>query len=124
MQLAKELDVAFVQVLEPRAKGKYEGLSVELKPEKIKLLEDIFLKYNNEKKYIDFPIINYLGYHQRKLGCFGAGNRFLYIDTDGDAHICPFCDNKVINANKATVLEIINELSKNKCMAFQKNSIL
>ena len=97
MELAKSLGVSFVQLIEPKPKGRYAEKDVLLDENKIALLDETYLKYNNEREYKDYPIINYLGYHQRRVGCFGAGDRFFYIDTDGDAHICPFCEKKVIN---------------------------
>jgi MoaA/NifB/PqqE/SkfB family radical SAM enzyme len=89
MELAKRLGVAFVQFIDVRASGRYAGQSVELSKEQIELLEGFYLKYNTDSKYSTYPIISYLGYHQRRMGCFGGGNRFFYIDTDGDAHLCP-----------------------------------
>jgi MoaA/NifB/PqqE/SkfB family radical SAM enzyme len=82
------------------------------------MLEETYLAYNNSNKYKTFPIINYLGYHQRKVGCYGAGDRFFYIDTDGFAHICPYCNGKVANVRDYSAKEVIDLLSKNVCHAF------
>ena len=82
MHLAKKLGVSFVQLLEPRAVGRYKGLDVMLRKNEIDLLDAYYHEYNSSKKYKSYPIINSLGYHQRKVGCFGGGNRFFYIDTD------------------------------------------
>lgn len=121
MNLAKVLGVSFVNIIEARAKGRYFGKDVELGKEKIHLLEKIYLENKSSKIFKDYPIINYLGYHQRRVGCFGAGNRFFYIDTDGDAHICPYCSNKVANALDHSAKEIIDLLAQYKCHAFDKS---
>lgn len=107
-----------MQLLEPRAAGKYEGLNVELDADEIQTLEAWYLQYNDSPLYQDYPIINYLGYHQRKMGCFGAGDRFLYIDADGDAHACPFCGDKVANVLQFPVKDIIGLLTQQSCEAF------
>jgi len=121
MQLAKRLGVAFVQIVEPRAKGRYSGKKVELDKEAIQLLEEMYLEYNTSEAFSEFPIINYLGYHQRRAGCFGAGNRFFYIDTDGDAHVCPFCENKVARALAFPAEDMVSLLGQNACHGFAKS---
>ncbi len=118
MELAKELGVSFVQLLEPKATGRYEGFDVELDADEIQKLETWYLQYNGSTLYQDYPIVNYLGYHQRKMGCFGAGDRFLYIDADGDAHACPFCGGKVANVLQFPVKDIIGLLAQRSCEAF------
>jgi MoaA/NifB/PqqE/SkfB family radical SAM enzyme len=93
-RLAKRLGVAFIQILEPRAVGHYTGKDVELSPDQVQLLTGFYEKLNLDPRYADWPIVVFHGYHQRRAGCAGAGNRFFYIDTDGDFHACPFCQKK------------------------------
>lgn len=123
MTKAKSLGVSFVQLIEPRAIGRYKGKDVQLKSKELKLLDEFYLKYNCSKKYKDYPIVNSLGYHQRKVGCFGGGNRFFYIDTDGDAHLCPYCSQKINNVLHKSPKEIIHALSKSSCHVFEESSI-
>jgi MoaA/NifB/PqqE/SkfB family radical SAM enzyme len=122
MNLAKTLGVSFVQILEPRASGRYMGKEVELGKEEMLLLEKKYSEYNTSEAYVDFPIVDYLGYHQRKVGCFGAGNRFFYIDTDGDAHICPFCTNKVAKALQFPAKDMVSLLGQHACHGFDKGT--
>ncbi|MBF9221078.1 radical SAM protein [Hymenobacter ruricola] len=93
-RLARQLGVAFIQVLEPRAVGHYAGQNVDLSPAQLALLEDFYLKMTFGPDYLDWPLVHYYGYHQRRMGCGGAADRFLYVDTDGDLHACPFCQKK------------------------------
>lgn len=122
MTLAKKLGTSFVQILEPRATGRYAGQSVEISDEQKIAIESIYLDYNSLPQYSKYPIIHYLGYHQRRVGCFGGGSEFMNIDTDGDAHICPFCTDKVINALDANPYETIRALSEKSCGGFEKLS--
>lgn len=115
MELSRKLGVSFVQFIEPRATGRYRGRAVTLEQEHLDLLEATFLRYNSAPEYRDYPIINYLGYHQRRIGCFGGGDRFFYVDTDGDAHLCPFCAGKVNNVLQFPADETIQLLSQHHC---------
>jgi len=124
MELAKNLGVAFVQILEPRAVGRYYGKDVALSSDQIKLLEGFYLEVNNSKLYSEYPIIQYLGYHQRKAGCFGAGDRFFYINTKGEAQICPYCSGVVADAKAVSADKMVELLSLKKCHKFQKNKAL
>jgi MoaA/NifB/PqqE/SkfB family radical SAM enzyme len=124
MELAKELGVSFVQILEPRATGRYQGADVALGDEQLELIEKVYLEYNSSKLFADYPIINYLGFHQRKVGCFGAGDRFFYIDTDGDAHVCPFCAHKIGSVIDSSAKDMIELLGQQSCDVFKKNTVL
>ncbi len=121
MDLAKNIGVAFVQFIEPMETGRYSGNDVTLSNENIELLEKVYLGYNNSKSKKKYPIINYQGYYQRRVGCLGSGNRYFYIDADGDAHICPFCPEKLGNALNYSAKEIIDKLSQNGCYIYDRN---
>lgn len=123
MDLAKSLGVSFVQILEPRAEGRYKGKDVALEDHHIQMLDEFYLKYNSEKRFESYPIVNSLGYHQRKIGCFGGGNRFFYIDTDGDAHLCPYCVGKSSNAVHNSPEQVIGKLKQGSCHIFEESLI-
>ncbi len=124
MDLAKTWGVSFVQMLDPIAVGKYQGKDVELSAADFQLLDTIYHEYNTSEKFKDYPIIDYNGYHARRVGCFSAGNRVFYIDTDGDAHVCPFCSRKVCNTKTFSAVDTINLLNQHGCHSFQKNEAL
>ncbi len=91
VQLAGKLGAAFVQVLEPKAVGHYVGQDVSLTNAQQQLLSDFYVKLNYSNKYQHLPIIVYHEYHRRRAGCTGAADRYVYVDTDGALHACPFC---------------------------------
>ena len=96
LQLARSLQVHFVRILEPRAVGHYAGQSdaVELTKGHWSVIEDFHREIQTSPIYRDFPIVEYHGAFQRQVGCGGSGERYLYIDADGDFHSCPLCRNK------------------------------
>ncbi len=99
--LAKCLQVPFIQLLEPKAIGHYEGKAVNLDETHYALLEKFYLALNFDPAYHDYPVIIYHGYHQRRTGCLAGGNRTLYIDSEGYVNACPFCQSKNLNIKDA-----------------------
>lgn len=97
-ELAKNCGVSFVQVLEPKALGHYEGKDVTLSKEHTNLLGEIYLKINFDPQFRDYPVFVYHGYYHRKMGCYSGGNRSLYVDSAGYINACPFCHSKNYDA--------------------------
>lgn len=91
LRLAKGMGAGFVRILEPRQAGRYTGKDVALSEEQVEQLKEFYLSVNSDSRFRTWPILLYPGYHQRQYGCFGAGERFLYIDSKGEMHACPFC---------------------------------
>ena len=114
-RLAMELEVPFVQLLEPKEVGHYKDKPVKLSKEKQALLRAWHLKVNNDAKYNHYPLTQYHEYHQQEMGCFGAGNRYLYIDTDGDVNPCPFCADKTCDALAFSVEDTVALLREKDC---------
>ncbi|MDB5202053.1 MAG: radical protein [Ferruginibacter sp.] len=120
MAFAKNLGVQFVQVLEPRSVGHYEGQAVQLEEKHISMLETAFKKFNHSAGYTDYPTMLYHGYHQRRVGCF-SGSRSVYIDSGGDVHACPFCHTKSYN-----IIDLIRKqvtalpVKENSCPQFSR----
>jgi len=121
MELARELQVPFVRFLEARKAGNYADKDVLLRAEEQKAVVDFYLRINSGKQFRSFPIIQFPGFHQRKTGCFGAGNRYLHIDVKGDYHACPFCRGAVGNVKDMKLKEAINLLQNQGCHLFQTN---
>lgn len=123
MEKAREMGVAFVQFLEPKAVGHYLGKDVLLLPEQIDLVEEVFKEMNFSNKYLSYPIITYHGYYQRRNGCFSGGYKGFYVDTDGDINPCPFCRKKSGNVLDNEFEETLSELKRSGCSDYSTFSI-
>jgi MoaA/NifB/PqqE/SkfB family radical SAM enzyme len=117
MELGKNRNVDFVQFLEPKPVGHYTGKDVLLDQEQVGLLEQCYQKYNTSRAYKDFPVIMYHGYHQRRIGCFNAGQYGLYINTDGHINACPFCQSHNENSN-TSILNQLESVSEKGCVEY------
>jgi len=118
MEHAKRLGAQFVQFLEPKEVGHYNGKSVTLNQEKISLLESFFIKMNFSDDFLDFPIISYHGYYQRRQGCYAGGNRSMYVDTDGNLNACPFCHTNSGNILNDSFENQLKTMSKQGCPTY------
>jgi len=90
-ELARTLGAAFIQVIEPRALGHYADEDVALGPVHRQALEDFCAWLNSDAAGSDYPTAEYPDWGKREFGCCGAGDRYAYVDTDGELHACPFC---------------------------------
>ncbi len=121
--LAKEWGIGFIRILEPREAGRFKGKDIALGKEQIELLENLFLDFNSSGNFIDYPIVTYPAYNQRRMGCFGAGNRYLYIDSVGDIHACPFCQKRAGNAVSDRLEDAVTVLKSFGCQMYELNTI-
>jgi MoaA/NifB/PqqE/SkfB family radical SAM enzyme len=119
--LAKDWGVGFIRILEPRKVGRFKGQDIMLTFEEIEILERFFIEMNSSDKFLEYPIVTYPGYHQRRIGCLGAGNRYLYIDSVGNVHACPFCQQSAGNAVSDPFEEVIQILKKAGCQEYETN---
>ncbi|HKI90165.1 MAG TPA: radical SAM protein [Draconibacterium sp.] len=117
--LAKNIGVQFIRILEPRQVGRFSDKKVQLNKDQVNLLTEFTIRMNNHAGYEDFPIVVFFGFHQRKLGCMGAGNRYLYIDANGDFHACPFCRGRKGNALNNSFNSSIEKVRAEGCQAFK-----
>jgi len=122
-KLAKELKVAFIQILEPKAVGHYEGKDVALNKDHFDLLNKFYLTLNFNPTYADYPIIVYHGYHLRTVGCFSGGNRMLYIDSEGYVNACPFCHTKNFNIKDVIHGQSATPVIQGTCPRFETASL-
>ncbi|MBT8393546.1 MAG: radical SAM protein [Bacteroidia bacterium] len=119
MNLAKKLNVSFVQFLEPKSVGHFKNKNIKLQKEQILILEKFFLKVNFDKQFNSYPIITYHGYYQRRHGCLSAGKKSMYIDTEGNLNLCPFCHEKTGNILDDSFNDHISKLMERGCHAYQ-----
>lgn len=121
LALSKEWQVDFIRILEPRPAGRFAGTEAGLGRAEEELLDSFYLSTNSKPLQLRNPIVSYPGYYQRRTGCFGAGDRYLYIDSRGDFHACPFCLGKKGNALKDTFETAIAAMKQQGCHAFSSN---
>jgi MoaA/NifB/PqqE/SkfB family radical SAM enzyme len=117
-ELAKETGASFINILEPKATGRYKNQDVKITRAQEQVLEDFYFDMNFAKKYMEYPIVAYPDFQFRKLGCMGGGNRVLYINSSGEVNACPFCQNNKTNIKSDSIENILNELSKTECENF------
>jgi len=122
LDFAQQEGVGLIRILEPRKVGHFSGKNIELEEEQIDILTRFYLKGHSDPVFKDKPLVLYPGYHQRRAGCFGAGNRYLYVDSKGDLHACPFCQNKIGNALTDPLAPLIVEMKQVGCHKFESNS--
>jgi len=118
---ARRWNSGFIRLLEPRRAGKFLDRNVELEEDQFKLLEAFFQETNISPEYSGFPIITFPSWTQRRTGCLGAGNRYLYIDSKGEFHACPFCQRSAGNAVSSGMDEAISLLRKYGCQKYVLN---
>jgi MoaA/NifB/PqqE/SkfB family radical SAM enzyme len=118
IELAKNNGVAFIQILEPKAVGHYAGIDVLLKKEHFEVLETFYEEYNYNSIYATYPTISYHGYNSRRFGCSGSGVDYLYVDTDGDVHSCPFCQRKLFSAFDEDLPGKIMQMKSGGCKVY------
>jgi MoaA/NifB/PqqE/SkfB family radical SAM enzyme len=105
----------FVQFLEPRAVGHYAGRDVELGAEQRAILEDFYESIDKGPERWSRPIVSFHGYHARKSGCSGRARDYVYVDTDGDVHACPFCSRKLFSALDEDLVDKMETLRASGC---------
>ncbi|MCB0385851.1 MAG: radical SAM protein, partial [Bdellovibrionales bacterium] len=99
MELANELGVHMVNILEPRAVGHWDGEDVELGQTEKAMLESVWKKYNDQDPYRSYPIITYPGMARKKTPC-GGGLSYLLLDYDGTLRPCPFCKTPITEVQR------------------------
>jgi len=120
LDVAHQLHAGFIQIMEPRRVGRYIDQEIELEDEQLRIITEFMLEVNNSKKYKNRPTIIFQGYHQRKVGCYGAGNLFLYIDSKGNVHACPFCQQSAGNSLNDDFSILIKKLKGAGCQKFKQ----
>jgi MoaA/NifB/PqqE/SkfB family radical SAM enzyme len=119
MDLSRKLGASFVRFLEARSTGRYQDQTVALSPDQLQQIKTLYHDYNTAPEYWDYPLIDLPDNQRRNIGCVAGGHRFFYIDTDGDAHACPFCSRKVCNVLEHEAPEVIRQLKQGSCHIFE-----
>jgi len=117
-ELAKKWKVGFIKILEARKVGRFRGKDVTLSTGQIEMLRNFYLQSYTDKKFSDYPIVMFPGFDQRQVGCLGAGNRYMYIDSKGQLHACPFCHGSVGNVLEMPLTTAVEKLRDKGCEVF------
>ncbi len=117
-ELADASGVRMIQILEARATGHYAGRDVALGNKEINTLENFFLNTNFSKDSRHLPAITYHGFYSRRVGCIGGAKSYVYVDTDGFIHSCPFCQQQLYHALDQDLYSLLQEHKKNGCAEF------
>jgi MoaA/NifB/PqqE/SkfB family radical SAM enzyme len=123
-ELSKDLGAAFIRIMEPREAGRFKGADVMLGRKHVDILESFVRERNTDRKFRNYPIIQFPGNHQRRLGCLGAGNRYIYIDPAGNFHSCPFCRNPLGNALTDGISHGISRAKESGCHIFKQQTLV
>jgi MoaA/NifB/PqqE/SkfB family radical SAM enzyme len=122
-RLAKKMGAGFVRILEPVRTGRLKNADARLSEKHVDLIRQFMISRNNDPKYAGFPVIQFPGHHQRKSGCLGAGNRYIYIDPNGDYHNCPFCRRPLGNIRTQQIDEGIAAARRSGCHHFTQKEV-
>ena len=122
-ELARSCGASFINIIEPKATGRYSNNDVSISREQEQLLEEFYFQMNFDKKFSRYPIVAYPNFQFRKIGCLGGGNRTLYINSYGEVNACPFCQNSKANIKSDTIENILIELRKTKCKNYEPAKI-
>jgi MoaA/NifB/PqqE/SkfB family radical SAM enzyme len=115
-RLGGDLGAGFLRILEPRAVGRWAGQDVSLRPEQVDLLLRFARAANAEAS--DLPLVELPALGQRTVGCFGAGDRYLFVDAEGAVHACPFCRGAAGSALGGGLPDAVARLRARGCHAF------
>jgi MoaA/NifB/PqqE/SkfB family radical SAM enzyme len=116
-ETARSLGAAFVQILEPRPAGGCAGRDVDLSAEQQRLLEDFTERLNTDPGSREHPAVRYVDWEARACGCCGAGDRFVYVDTQGEIHACPFCREPGLRVLDHDIHDVLSKLRRAGCPA-------
>ena len=94
LELAKNLKVGIINLLEPRPCGRYmaaDGTELFSDEERMVTI-NFFKEANRSKKYKKYPFLSYIHYYERPeyFGCLMGGLSHLYIDSKGNVQPCVF----------------------------------
>lgn len=122
--LAKNLGAGFIRIVEPRNAGRFSGKDIRLDDQQIGTIDRFMISRNRDPDYLSYPVIQFSGHYQRKSGCLGAGNRFMYIDSNGDFHACPFCRKPLGNIITEPIDIGIAGARASGCQAFKQQILI
>lgn len=107
LNLAKQLDMPVVNILEPRAVGNYQDKEVELSRHEKELLFFVSEKFNYTRSLYHYPTVIYPASYRQIMPC-GGGRSYVFMDYDGSLYPCPFCRVKMSSLSAAEKVCLAN----------------
>jgi MoaA/NifB/PqqE/SkfB family radical SAM enzyme len=115
-EFVKNLNVSFIQLLEPRPCGGYlfDNESVILNEEERKILLGFAKEINKNKRYKNGPIVYYVAHVEGKeqMGCCMGGLSHFYVDSAGNINPCVFLPVSFGNIMNEEFTTIFNRMRK------------
>jgi len=121
-EFAAKLGAGFIQILEPRAVGRFEGRDVALSAEQLALLDQFKMNANSDPDYAWIPAVIHHGEYQRRLGCYGAGRWYVFVDSAGEVHACPFCSTAAGSCLDDSLEQVLMRVERLGCHAYSLGS--
>ncbi len=115
--VARDHGASFLRLIEPQAAGRWASADIALGREHLDALRGL-ARAANARWPREAPIVDDVGGTQRRFGCFGAGQHYLFIDAAGDVHACPFCRAAAGNCLREGLDAIVARLRARGCEGF------
>lgn len=94
-RMARKLGVSFIQIIEPGAKGNYQGKHHKLKPEQIFILDEFIETINFNIDFQNWPVVNLQSSLQYAYGTAATNEKgSFFVDPQGKFHTASSNDNK------------------------------
>ena len=89
LELAKEIGVGFIQILDATPSGNYLGQDVMLKNSQLETIKRFHFEVNTRRRYRSYPSISARALLEApsRYGCC-AGNALCYVDSSGNLQAC------------------------------------
>lgn len=113
MDRAKEFNACLVQIIVPKPSGGWLENGIELYSKSdIDQLKLKVNKYNNDRKYKDYPVISAQAIEEdnEHFGCTAGGTDRFYINAKGDVQPCEFLNISFGNIQNEDFIEIYNRM--------------
>jgi MoaA/NifB/PqqE/SkfB family radical SAM enzyme len=115
-ELAKDLNVGAIRLLEPRPCGGYFSHNADNLFSEIdrKVTTEFFIESNQLKKYKDYPFVTYQAYLEdpKRLGCLMGGLTHFHIDSIGHVEPCVFLPISFGNIMEEDFSDIFKKMRK------------
>jgi len=113
IELAKKLEVGFVQILDATPSGNYLDADVALTNKQLRKIQKFHITVNTNPEYKDYPSVSAraLLEHDSHYGC-SAGNALVYVDNEGRLQACDLLQISFGNVVEEGVKKVYRRMKK------------